>query len=226
MNTDANILGNGPSLKNIDINQFKETHSFFMNASYRFYERLGWYPQYYSCLDLVVGLSHKDAIHSMIKNHEAFGIKAFLLRQNLLNEIGVEHDGIVIFNFDLITNTVLGMNSNPITTGSHTLAWAVSLGFRDIKLYGIDLNYQEELPGQERTGTDYELLKTDNSANPNYFFDDYQQEGDKFNVPNAFPNVHINSWNNVAKVLKAIPDLRVVNASPVSALTCFPPSTS
>lgn len=222
MSKRALIIGNGPSLRGQNFEEFRSFPAFFMNAAYRFYQELGWYPAYYSCLDLVVGLSHKSAIADLFENRKQYGIKGFLLRGNLLSELGLSHNGEDIFNFDSFAEATTGMDQHPITTGSHTLAWAVYLGFRHITLHGIDLNYSEELPGQKRTGNDYELLKTDDSPNPNYFFDGYQQAGDRFNVPNPRPDMHLEAWRKVAKALEQVGGLTIENANPASAVDCFP----
>jgi hypothetical protein len=59
-----------------------------MNAAYRYWHKIKKYPKFYSCLDLVVGLSHIEAITELIVNSNNYGIEKFLLRKNLVDEIG------------------------------------------------------------------------------------------------------------------------------------------
>ena len=58
----AIIMGNGPSIKGFDFHRLKDFDVFGMNAAYRYWDKINWYPQYYSCLDIVVGLSHAKEI--------------------------------------------------------------------------------------------------------------------------------------------------------------------
>ena len=62
----AIILCNGPSLKGVDLQSLPAVATFGMNVAYRHWDRIGWYPTHYSCLDTVVGLHHADAIGEMI----------------------------------------------------------------------------------------------------------------------------------------------------------------
>src|SRR3546814_3461316 len=69
--------------------------------------------------------------------------------------------------------------SDKKTTGSWAVRFAIYLGYTDISLGGIDCSYVEVIRQAERTGTDLELkIGSEVDANPNYFFDDYQKQGD------------------------------------------------
>ena len=67
------------SLSNLDFESAKRVSTFGMNAAYRHWHEIKWYPTYYSCLDSVVGSSHKDGIFELIHNSGVYGIKSFLL---------------------------------------------------------------------------------------------------------------------------------------------------
>ena len=217
----AAILGNGPSLKDFDFqNNLRDYATFGMNAAYRFWDRINWYPDYYSCLDTVVGLSHKDEIRRLIERADEYGIRGFLLRDNLIKELGPAGLSPKVSNFDYSYLALIG--SPYVTTGSHTLAWAAFLGYRDIVLLGIDANYLEILSEAKRKeGITLELTKTP-GVNPNYFFDDYQRQGDLYQIPNPNPEkaIHICSWQNL-KVLRRH-GVCVVNANPDSKVDAFP----
>src|SRR3546814_12113912 len=87
--------------------------------------------------------------------------------------------------------------SDKKTTGSWAVRFAIYLGYTDISLGGIDCSYVEVIRQAERTGTDLELkIGSEVDANPNYFFDDYQKQGDTYQVPNPdrhFGNLHLQS---------------------------------
>lgn len=203
----AIILGNGPSMKFFDFSLIDKFETFGMNAAYRYWEKISTYPKNYSCLDLVVGLSHKEKINHMIENHKKLGIKRFLLRDNLIKEIGKSNFK-AVYNFDLLLkdNSSTISKLTHITTGAGTVAWALDLYFKTIYLYGIELNYQEENSNLIPTFSDYSpyaiKVKKD-FVNPNYFFDDYNKEGDLLNIPNPDKNnpVHHNSWQDLNHII-------------------------
>ena len=63
----AVILGNGPSLQGFDFSRLKPFDVFGMNAAYRYWDLINWYPRFYSCLDAVVGMSHADEIARLVR---------------------------------------------------------------------------------------------------------------------------------------------------------------
>jgi FkbM family methyltransferase len=193
--------------------------SFGMNAAYRHWDEIGWYPQYYSCLDTVVGLSHAEEIARLLVRSEEYGIRLFFLRQNLIEQLAELPNHWKLVNFDKLRAGDDLLQSKSITTGSHTLAWAASLGYRSIALLGMDCNYQEIVPGASPVeGKVLEI--TEEKENPNYFFDGYQRKGDRFHIPNPGREVHLESWREVAALLDGR-GVRVLNANPVSKIDAF-----
>ena len=195
----AVVLGNGPSLKGFDFGRFKQFDVFGMNAAYRYWDQIGWYPRYYCCLDQVVGMSHADEIARLIRNAPKYGIEQFLLRRNLIDQLGADIENADrIVDFDRLCVNARQFATLPLTTGSHTLIWAASLGYRHIYVMGVDCNYVEIVPGAERReGIVLEI--TNKTENPNYFFSGYQQVGDKYNIPNsASPEHHVEAWRAAA----------------------------
>ncbi len=59
------IMGNGPSLKKIDFDLLRSVDTFGLNAAYRAYPRLNWWPTYHGCFDFVVTDSHRDAFKKL-----------------------------------------------------------------------------------------------------------------------------------------------------------------
>jgi hypothetical protein len=221
----AAILGNGPSLKGFDFqNNLCGYATFGMNAAYRFWDRINWYPDYYSCLDLVVGLSHKDEIRRLIERADEYGLRGFLLRDNLIKELGPAGRDLKVTSFEQLGRSSTFLVTPNLTTGSHTMAWAACLGYRDIVLLGIDANYVPVVEGARRTGITLEMIKTP-EANPNYFFDDYQRQGDRYHLPNiqADPDkaTHLCGWRELKEPLRRH-GVCVVNANPDSKVDAFP----
>jgi FkbM family methyltransferase len=215
------ILGNGPSLKGFDFARFRDFDAIGMNAAYRYWGEIGWYPRYYICLDKVVGLSHKDPIARLIRERAKNGIEGFLLRRNLIDELPRDlADLDCVLDFDRLMTDHALLSPTPITTGSHAALFGVLLGYDRMVLMGIDNNYVEKVPGaEEKGGTVLELAETP-ADNPNYFFSNYQVAGDRFNIPNPLPDMHRNSWRAVAPIL-AERSVKVWNGSAISTVDVF-----
>ncbi|MCB2050461.1 MAG: hypothetical protein KDE63_03430 [Novosphingobium sp.] len=221
----AFVLGNGPSLGAIDLAALSPYRTIGMNAAYRHWERIGWRPTDYACLDLVVGLSHIEGIRTLIregKGKPVDGVRPishFLLRQNLIEALGKDAENDRVINFDALRLRKPLLQVDPITTGSHALLWASLEGANPIVLLGIDGNYVEIVDGaKRREGIVLEI--SEQKANPNYFFEDYQQPGDLYNEPNPRPNLHLDAWRCAAERIAS--KTRVVNGNPNSEVRSFP----
>ncbi|WP_416876865.1 FkbM family methyltransferase [Litorimonas sp.] len=216
----AIILGNGPSLKGFDFSNFEGKAVFGMNAAYRYWDKINWYPDYYSCLDLVLGLSHKEEIKRLIENSHEYGIKKFLLRDNLIQQMGPIKNGDRVVNFDIIQPHSHLLSAPTISTGSHTAGWAAMLGYKHIYLMGIDCNYVEIVDGAVKGKNGTELIIQEEKSNPNYFFDGYQKKGDLYNVPNPGKDVHLQSWQEISEAIAFTPST-IVNANLKSKVDIF-----
>ncbi len=208
------ILGNGPSLKGIDLHRVGMA-TVGMNAAYRYWHGINFRPTYYACLDLVVGLSHVDAIAQMVEENR---IRRFLLRDNICKQIPSSPR---IINYDALRASDPFFALDPITTGSHSLLFAVAFGYRLIAVAGVDLNYQEKLEDARQVSDKVLEMERTPTSNPNYFFDDYQQAGDRYHIPNPVPGMHRESWEKAA-ARAAESGARVFNVAETSPLDIFP----
>lgn len=218
--TAAIVIANGASLRGVDLARLPAYATFGMNAAYRHWQQIGWYPTHYACLDEVVGLSHADAIAAMIgKSGSDQRPGAFLLRRNLIERLSDHADSSRVFDFDRLAVDSRAFARQPVTTGSHTLIWALLLGFKTVFLLGADCNYIEIVPGADRVRDDVLEIARDDE-NPNYFFDDYQRVGDRYHVPNIGGDTHLRSWRNAAAVA-AEAGAVVYNLSAASRIDVF-----
>ncbi len=213
------LLGNGPSLKGVDLRCLDGRATLGMNAAYRYWREIGWRPTYYACLDTVVGLSHKEEIASLVAERGEGAIRRFLLRRNLIEALGAAGATRRVENFDALRTQDEALGIDPITTGSHAALWAARLGYRLIVLLGIDGRYKEVVDGARAAGG-IELEIVAPRENPNYFFDGYQRPGDRYNLPNPRPDLHLEAWANAARALEAT-GAKAVNANARSAVRCF-----
>lgn len=215
----AAVIANGPSLRGIDLARLPSIATFGMNAAYRHWDRIGWHPTHYACLDEVVGLSHADAIAAMIGRGAQSRPGTFLLRANLIEALGEIGKAPHVASFDALAADSRTFGRTPVTTGSHTLIWALSLGFKTVFLLGADCNYVEIVPGAERVGEKVLKIARD-AGNPNYYFDDYQRVGDLYHIPNAGAETHLASWR-LAAAVAAEAGAVVYNLSPTSRIDVF-----
>jgi len=194
------VIGNGPSLRGFDLSTLT-VDTIGMNAAYRHWERIGWYPTHYACLDDVVVRSHHEQIAKLIE--EGLCESAILANQFLQDHPKAIEDRRYFFT------EMFSWPKDPLTTGSHAVRYAISRGYTDIALIGIDLRYTERIPESRITDGILDIVDTP-KRNPNYFFDDYQQKGDRYNVPNSNGNVHLKSFVALGKDLTGA---RVVNSN-------------
>lgn len=211
------VLGNGPSLRGVSLPALSPYATIGLNAAYRYWREIDWRPTYYCCLDTVVGMSHKDAIRELIEERQ---IEKFLLRSNLVAELGAAAEDVRVLNFDALRARKSILREPTVTTGSHAALWAASMGYDRIILLGVDSQYKEFIEGAERReGIELEVIKA--GENPNYFFDGYQQPGDRYNIPNPRPGLHVGAWRS-AGVALARAGVEVYNGNASSAVRCFP----
>jgi hypothetical protein len=103
-------------------------------------------------------------------------------------------------------------------SGANACSAAVCMGYKKIILLGVDCNYVEFVDGSKKDGPGLIMDKTPDT-NPNYWFDDYQQKGDQYNIPDGI-KFHMPTWNMFA-YRAAHAGIEVVNCSPISNLRCF-----
>ena len=215
------VIGNGSSLRNMEFQRLQAFKSIGMNAAYRHWKTKGIYPNYYICLDTVVIESLKDEIYELIQKRVKNGIQLFFLRKKLLNfypELNNVPE--VTFFEDYFNSPYFEGITQGITTGSFAALLGAMLGYKRIYLLGIDLNYVQQIPEAKSVkGHILEMTETP-AKNPNYFFDDYQRKGDRFNVPDSTPDLHYQSWGMVKERLERF-GVHVLNCNPNSRLDIF-----
>lgn len=212
------VLGNGPSLAGIDLKSLDNMDTIGMNAAFRFWSRIGWYPTLYCCLDEIVGMSLKDEIIELVANRKSLGIEQFIVRKNLFDWLDSQGatDGVICF--DIFQEGYDLLMSKPLTTGSHSLGWAAICGYDRMIMAGIDGYHVEQVSGSQLQD-EIVLEIVSEEENPNYFFSDYQRLGDRYMLPNPSQGMHQRSWKHIKDRLPG--RVRVVNANPASHVDVF-----
>ena len=235
-NTKLMVFGNGPSLRGFDFGCLEDVDSLGMNAAYRHWERIGWYPTHYVCLDDQLIETHADAINDLIvtsKVSTAFLISKildyhpeliefpnvfYLESFNRTRQTRVAGRGIKF----IASNPFRESDPSKVTTGAYAVRFGAHLGYKEIAIAGVDLRYVEVIP-EARHGDGIKLVMASTpSTNPNYFFDDYQRAGDKFNIPNPAThsrNLHIAAFELLAADAGMFEwDAKIVNVNRKSVL--------
>lgn len=222
----AVVIGNGPSAKLLDFEQLRPGHvaSVGMNAAYRYWDRINFRPTYYICMDTVVIMSHAEKIYELINEGR---IRKFFLRDELKDRYPDLDGHPRVLWFDEVRTKIPIFDTHFITTGSWAIRWMAYEGIRLITTIGIDANYLELLAEAERLDDTSDLklgIKKTPDFNPNYFFSDYQQAGDIYNIPNS-PEykektgklVHVEALRKVLEDFDRLKlSVKVFDASPLS----------
>jgi len=64
----AYVIGNGPSLKGFDLKRIDARYALGMNAAYRFWREINWYPKHYCCLDDQMIETHHAQINALYED--------------------------------------------------------------------------------------------------------------------------------------------------------------
>lgn len=209
------LIGSGPSLKKVDVARLAYVDTIGFNRSYVAWNQWGFFPTYYACLDTIV---LEDNVLEIQKLIEEYSDTHFFLSKSakvvgitsLANVSLVELTSGSMFSKDIFTLTDFG------NVGATSIQILALLGYRRIAMIGIDARY---------TPVDERLFVPDKNGfvfvadDPNHFCAEYVQ-GKRLN---ARPNLKkiLGHWPQVAREC-ANNEIEVRNASPGSALECFP----
>lgn len=218
------VMGNGPSLKDVNFEMLRSYNTFGMNCAYRHWEKINWWPTYYGCFDNIVLDSHTDVLKKLIENPDIPISRYFLLKKisdsPKLSHMKFRSNDLGDFSVDINS---FGYGGN---TGANCCQVAACLGYKKILLVGVDGQYVNIVDGAKKVhiaGHDRLVMDKTPEKNPNYFMDDYNRKGDVYNIPKADVFM-IPVWEAFAKFAKKH-GIEVINCSPRSVLTCFPKST-
>lgn len=204
------ILGNGPSLKYVMANPvyreiLKKYDTFGLNAAYRAYDELGFWPTYHGCLDMIVVESHLQNYRAILPKLRMM----FLLSEDHLGNdiVGFEHPHLTKIRFDSkfrdsnekTLSSKFDEFRNWQNSGCNCVQIGLMLGYERIVLLGMDANYKEllseaDITRDEKYRWDHLEITKEVKSNDNYWFSGYQQVGDKYNIPNA-DKYHLPAWN-------------------------------
>ncbi len=230
------LMGNGPSLRDIDFALLKNHHTFGLNAAYRAYSRIGFYPKYFGCFDARVCSHHKPYFEELVLNspiEKFFFINFDEQKKDIFTDPRIfSHPKFQKINF--ITRTpeekarkdIIALSFDPfydmLTSGSNAIQCGILMGYRKFVLLGCDANYTEVVDGAKQESVKWKLvMEKTPRKNPNYWFDDYQVKGDVFNLPNL-AGTQMPAWIRLADTIKYLSlNVEIINCSPISKIEVF-----
>lgn len=213
------VMGNGPSLKDVDFSLLNGYDTFGLNAAYRAYERMDWWPTYHGCFDYRVTENHKEKFINLINSKK---IKKHFYIKNISSEKNFQFINLLKYGSTNKTNNSIEDFNNfhdNGNSGANACSVGICLGYERIILLGVDCNYVEFVEGSKRDGPGGLVMEKTPEKNPNYWFDDYQQKGDEYNVPDGL-SFHLPTWNMLA-YRAAHAGVKIINCSPITNLKCF-----
>jgi hypothetical protein len=220
------VAGNGPSSRLIDyrFTRSRRISLVGMNSAYRYWNKIGVRPDYYVSIDPVVSISNAREIRDLIDENS---IKLFVLADEFLDEFPeyCTKKNVLTLGSLLGDGAYTYLSSRDArTTGAWSVRLAAELRFKQIQIIGFDGVREEQLSttieAKDHSELGLKIAKTP-AFNPNYFFSDYQKEGDLYQVPNPEGFTKANGIrlhtlavrNSLADIKKNDPDIVVSNLS-------------
>jgi hypothetical protein len=213
------LMGNGPSLGDIDFSLLEGYDTFGLNSAYRAYPRLNWWPTYHGCFDYRVTDNHKEQFVELVNTGK---IKKHFYIRNLCDSKNFQFINLLPYgSTDIMNNSedCFSKFHDNGNSGANACSVAICMGYKKIILLGVDCNYVEFVDGSKKDGPGGLVMEKTPDKNPNYWFDDYQQKGDEYNVPDGL-SFHMPTWNMFA-YRAAQENIEVINCSPITTLRCF-----
>lgn len=216
------VMGNGPSLKKISFDLLKNYDTFGLNAAYRIYDKINFYPTYFGCFDYRLNESHKDNFSNLVLSDNSINRVFFIGNENgqKLYDNNVKNNykftKINLKNDKFLSKSFLEFNDLG-SSGANAAQSGILMGYKKIILVGCDCNYVEHLPNSVRANKGITLTKTP-EHNPNYWFEGYQQAGDVYNIPQT-DTFQMNSWKYLSQICP--PDVEIINCSEGSRIPFF-----
>ena len=163
------IIGNGPSLRKMDLYPLKNEYTFGLNRIYLLFPELGFQTSYYVCVNPLVIEQFADEI-------------AVLNLTQFLTDKGLNSAFFSSKTMFLHSRPGLKFSKKPqfyiyegATVTYVAMQLAFYMGFKEVILIGVDHNFQ--------TVGDPHTAITSNGADPNHFSPNYFGKGVRWHLP-------------------------------------------
>jgi hypothetical protein len=202
------IIGNAPSIADLDMTRLKDEITFSFNRAYLAYEEWGWHPTFYCVIDAKVLMQMTEDVNDLIRGGK---IKEFYLNADGADGI-IQADNVHIIEFDKTGydqhGGCWGFRPDNWKYCADVAAFALQVayckGYRDIYIAGVDMSWG--MFGE--TGPDNDK---------DHFRPDYESE--KVRMSTIYKHGHTRSWEKSIKEATAEPyNLKMTVTTPNSKL--------
>ena len=177
------IIGNGPSLNDLDLTLLKDEYTFGVNAIYTNYERMGFFPNFLVIEDVFVAEDRADELNALKSSHKFFGnyLSYCLENDDVSHRLNVE------FNYgNHIDSPRFSRNSlRKIYVGGTVtylcMQLAYFMGFTEVYLIGFDHSYKINKTVARASNTLISTVDDD----PNHFSNSYFGKNKRWHDPNV-----------------------------------------
>ncbi len=217
----AFLLGNGPSLNDTPLHLLKNEYTMCFNRINILFERLQWKPSFYTCVDATVVQDNANEINEQITPYvlNAFFTDFHMLEFTNIKKRIKDGDNVLWLYTDVNKFSHKLPNIAPAPTvaisGLQILAF---LGFSEIYIIGMDMNYKIHTSALELNGNEIQSKADDD---PNHFDPRYFGKGKKYHQPNNFVVESIFKSLNLAKQNLDKIGVKVYNATYGGKVECF-----
>jgi len=225
-NESVYIIGNGPSLNEIDLNKLKDKDTISFNRAYIAYKDWGFYPKYYMVVDVIVLQNIRERVKELI---EASPIEKFFLPLWSKDYFGT-NEKIQYLNFKkslFLKRRFWGTSFNRMSIISNVGATSIPvlkiLGYKNFIILGTDCNYVESDINNveiEHNPNDNQgrriVYKSTGDTDPNHFRPDYFGTGTEYSKPQQ--GNHYKGWEFISKKMKQ-KKINILLCSPGSRLS-------
>lgn len=213
------VIGNGPSLKHIDLAFLKAETTFATNGFFLMMPELSWTPTFYVVEDHLVAEDRAAELNRLRGPIKLFPASLSYVLDDSEDTIFFDHrprkkypDGFD-FSFDADINTYAGG-----TVTFTCIQLAAYLGFEEIYLIGVDANYS--IPQDASLSGSGRVKEIDmQSDDPNHFHPDYFGKGKRWHQPNV--NVMLGAYAEAKRACDAR-GVKIFNATSGGRLEVFP----
>jgi len=176
------IIGNGPSLNELDLSKLKDEYTFGVNSIYLNVDQMGFSPTYYVIEDYLIAEDKADAINKYSGSEIKFfgSYLEYVLKKDsksLVVNVHVNYEAdnyVPLFSTNAVRRLGVG--------GSVTfmcLQIAYYMGFKDVYMIGFDHNYKE--PSESDIVKDGYVVS--NTEDNNHFSKAYVGKGTRWHLP-------------------------------------------
>lgn len=209
------LIGSGPSLKKVDVTRLAQLDTISFNRSYVAWKQWGFAPTHYACLDPIVFEDNVLEIQNLIDEcprthfflHGSAGL-AGIKPSTQVSLVKLAPGD--MFSTDVSALTDFG------NVGATSIQILALLGYRRIAMIGVDARYNPIAESASVADRDGFVMVADD---PNHFCPEYVQ-GKRLMAHPELGKI-LGQWTQVAKECARY-EMEVRNASPGSALDCFP----